>query len=98
MDTEPEVAMLLPEVGLKKKVIKIRVGSESGENAGVLVSRVHDELLRYVKEEVFVDGAIGCSAGVKVIDASTQDFPAVFASLESECDPLTLDPLPAAPG
>ena len=58
---------------------------------------VHDEILRDVKEEVFVDRALGCSAGVKVMDASTQDFPAVFSSLESEYDPLSLGPLLAAP-
>ena len=97
MDNEPEVAMLLPEVGLEEQVIKIRVGSKSGKNAGVLEGKVHEEILRDVKE-VFVEGAIGCSAGVKVMDASTRDFPAVFAinSPESECDPLSLGPLLAA--
>ena len=94
VDTEPEVAMLLPEVGLEEQAIKIRVGLESGKTAGVLAGRVHDEILR---EEVFVDGATGCSAGVKVMDASTQDFPAMFASLDLECDPLSLGPLLAAP-
>ena len=58
MNTEPEVAMLLPEVGLEEQVIKIRVGSESGKNAGVSEGNVHDEMLRDV-QKVFVDGAIG---------------------------------------
>ena len=58
---------------------------------------MQDEILRDVKELVFVDGAIGCSAGVKVMDVSTQDSPAVFASTESECDPLSLGPLLADP-
>ena len=33
---------------------------------------------------------------VRVIDASTRDFPAVFACLESDYDPLSLGPLLAA--
>ena len=59
---------------------------------------MHDETLRDVKKEVFVDGAIGFSAGGKVMDAPTQDhFLVVFASLESQCDPLSSGPLLAAP-
>lgn len=33
MHTEPEVAMLLPEVGHAEQVIQIRVGSDSGTSA-----------------------------------------------------------------
>ena len=57
---------------------------------------MHDEPPHDVKEEAFVDGAIDCFAGVKVMDASTQGFLAVFACLESECGPLSLGPLLAA--
>ena len=50
-----------------------------------------------VKEEVFVDGAIGSCAGRKVIDESTAELPAVvFACLKSACLPPTSGPLLAA--
>ena len=71
MDTEPEVAMPLPEVKLEEQLIQIRVGSENGTNAGVLDGRVHNETA-HDAEEMFVDGAIGCSAGIKIVGASTK--------------------------
>ena len=38
----------------------------SGKNARDLLGRVHDEIPRIVKEELFFDGAISCFVGVKV--------------------------------
>lgn len=78
--------------------MKFPVGSVSGKNAGALEGGVIDETPRDVKEEVLVDGAIGCSARIKVMDTPTTDIPAVCACLESECDALSLGPLLAAPG
>ena len=58
--------------------MKFPVGSVSGKNAGALEGGVLDETPRDVKEEVLVDGAIGCSARIKVMDTPTTDLPAVF--------------------
>ena len=74
MDTKPDFVSQLSKVGLEEQSIQIAVGSESGKSAEVLEGRVHDKAPRDVKEKVFVDNAIGCFAGVKVMDASTQDF------------------------
>ena len=69
MDTEPEVAVLLPKVGIEEAVIQFCVGSGSGMNAGVSEGRVHRKTA-YDENKVFIDGAIGCSAGIKLMGTS----------------------------
>ena len=96
-DTEPEVVMLLPEVGLEDHVLQIRVGSENGTNAGGFEGNAHDENVRDEIQEAFVDGEMGSCAGVKVMDESTADLPVVFACLKSEFVPPSSGPLLAAP-
>ena len=56
-DTEPEVVMLSPEVGLDDQVIQIIVGPKKGTHTGGLDGKTHAETAQVVKE-VFVDGAI----------------------------------------
>ena len=92
----------MPEVRLEEQVvIQIRVGSESGTNAGALEGKVHYETAHDIQEEVFFyDETIGCFAGMEVMNASTQDLPTIFACLKSTCYYFCVGPLllVAAPG
>ena len=63
------VVMILSEVGLEDRVLQIV--SEDGTNAGVLEDKAHDEIAQDVKQETFVDGAMGSCAGIKIMDEST---------------------------
>ena len=98
IDTEPGVVMRSPEVGLEDHAVQARVGSENGTNVGGLEGKAHDCTEHGgVKEEVFVDGAIGSCAGRKVVE-STAELPAVvFACLKSKCLPPTSGAPLAAP-
>lgn len=86
-DTEPEVAMQSPRGSrLEDHVIQVRVGSESGLSIGGLGGKADDETEHdEVNKEVSVDGAIGSSAGRKIINKITGELPVVvFVGLKSE--------------